>query len=397
MAGGDALLAENVPLTLDASASVDPDQETEYEWDFSWLCEATTPATGDCLTADGARLRAFAGLAGGAGGYHVARRGRTGRPNGRVSRSPRKGSGRASVTTTVAVVSAAPDAAGVPPEGVQRFAVPEEGAVNQASSRPASVSAAVVSRKLRRRASRCAGPPRARPTGGARAGGGRGRRRFAASTSGSARRSGRRRFSSARRRATSSRSRRRTRASTASSTATSYAPQAYAAGRQQPPAGLPPNAAGDLLFKRTAVPYGVTTRPLPTGATPRASSAAPALNSFVRGGGRPPPPPGGLDAEGGAAVVAVRVRVAGQGVRRLRGALQVKARLVLAGAAPRRRMRLARYAAVRWRRRGILLLPSTAGLDASAACCAHRSELKVRRAEGDACARCSSAARCGRR
>ena len=81
VAGGDALLAENVPLTLDASASVDPDQETEYEWDFSWLCEATTPATGDCLTTDGARLALP--VRSGAGGY-LLQGATTGRPDVRV-------------------------------------------------------------------------------------------------------------------------------------------------------------------------------------------------------------------------------------------------------------------------------------------------------------------------
>ena len=109
VAGGDALLAENVPLTLDASASVDPDQETEYEWDFSWLCEATTPATGDCLTTDGARL-ALPRVSQAVLADHVAK-GRTDRTARCTrSRSPRAGvaSRRASVTTTVAVVSAAP-------------------------------------------------------------------------------------------------------------------------------------------------------------------------------------------------------------------------------------------------------------------------------------------------
>ena len=142
VAGGDALLAENVPLTLDASASVDPDQETEYEWDFSWLCEATTPATGDCLTTDGARLAlprvSQAVLA------DITLQGADG-PDGQTyafTLTARKGSRRASVTTTVAVVSAAPDAAGVPPK-VFAPPFPEGGAVNPGVV--ARVSATVVS------------------------------------------------------------------------------------------------------------------------------------------------------------------------------------------------------------------------------------------------------------
>jgi hypothetical protein len=50
--GGDVLLTEGVPLTLDASSSIDPDEETDYDWEFSWTCEALAPVAGDCLDAD---------------------------------------------------------------------------------------------------------------------------------------------------------------------------------------------------------------------------------------------------------------------------------------------------------------------------------------------------------
>jgi hypothetical protein len=140
--GGDALLAENVPLTLDASASVDPDQETEYEWDFSWLCEATAPAAGDCLTTDGAKLalpRVSQAVV-----SDIALRGAEG-PDGQTyafTLTARKGARRASVTTMISVVSAAPDAKGVPPK-VYAPPFPGGGAVNPGVV--ARVSATVVS------------------------------------------------------------------------------------------------------------------------------------------------------------------------------------------------------------------------------------------------------------
>ena len=140
--GGDALLAENVPLTLDASASVDPDQETEYQWDFSWLCEATAPAAGDCLTTDGAKLalpRVSQAVV-----SDIALRGAEG-PDGQTyafTLTARKGARRASVTTMISVVSAAPDAKGVPPK-VYAPPFPGGGAVNPGVV--ARVSATVVS------------------------------------------------------------------------------------------------------------------------------------------------------------------------------------------------------------------------------------------------------------
>ena len=140
--GGDALLAENVPLTLDAGASVDPDQETEYEWDFSWLCEATAPAVGDCLTTDGAKLalpRVSQAVV-----SDITLRGSEG-PDGQTyafTLTARKGARRASVTTMITVVSAAPDAKGVPPK-VYAPPFPGGGAVNPGVV--ARISATVVS------------------------------------------------------------------------------------------------------------------------------------------------------------------------------------------------------------------------------------------------------------
>lgn len=47
IAGGEVLLREGLPVTLDATASIDPDDETEFEWEFTWMCqEVPAAATG---------------------------------------------------------------------------------------------------------------------------------------------------------------------------------------------------------------------------------------------------------------------------------------------------------------------------------------------------------------
>lgn len=113
--GGDVLLSEGVAVALDATSSVDPDDETEYEWEFTWQCEGVLPTAGECKTTDGIRLELprtstpkLTGLflAGGPG------------PDGQTytfTLAARKGARRATATTTVAVVAAPAEALGPPP------------------------------------------------------------------------------------------------------------------------------------------------------------------------------------------------------------------------------------------------------------------------------------------
>ena len=115
VAGGDVLLSEGVAVALDATSSVDPDDETEYEWEFTWQCEGVSPVAGECKTTDGERLElprdstpALTGLllAGGPG------------PDGQTytfTLNARKGARRAAATTTVGVVAAPAEATGPPP------------------------------------------------------------------------------------------------------------------------------------------------------------------------------------------------------------------------------------------------------------------------------------------
>ena len=53
MVGGDVLLSEGVRFTLDATSSIDPDDDDEFEWKYVWLCEAVAPTAGDCLDPNG--------------------------------------------------------------------------------------------------------------------------------------------------------------------------------------------------------------------------------------------------------------------------------------------------------------------------------------------------------
>ena len=47
------LLSEGVRFTLDATSSIDPDDDDEFEWKYVWLCEAVAPTAGDCLDPNG--------------------------------------------------------------------------------------------------------------------------------------------------------------------------------------------------------------------------------------------------------------------------------------------------------------------------------------------------------
>jgi hypothetical protein len=40
-------------VTLDGTSSIDPDDETQYAWEFTWRCEGVAPAAGACRTAAG--------------------------------------------------------------------------------------------------------------------------------------------------------------------------------------------------------------------------------------------------------------------------------------------------------------------------------------------------------
>ena len=113
--GGDVLLSEGVSFTLDATSSIDPDDDDEYEWEYTWQCEAVAPTAGDCLDPNGESIdlpRASADklenleLAGAAGPA-----GQTYTFTLAASRGPR----RAETTTEVAVISAAAGATGAPP------------------------------------------------------------------------------------------------------------------------------------------------------------------------------------------------------------------------------------------------------------------------------------------
>ena len=54
--GGAVLLSEGVDVTLDGTASLDPDDEAGYEWEYTWRCEAVSPTPGECKTVSGYRL-----------------------------------------------------------------------------------------------------------------------------------------------------------------------------------------------------------------------------------------------------------------------------------------------------------------------------------------------------
>ena len=57
--GGDAVVVEGAKVTLDATASFDPDpDDATYDWKFTWRCVATTPRAGACLDPSGAPFRA---------------------------------------------------------------------------------------------------------------------------------------------------------------------------------------------------------------------------------------------------------------------------------------------------------------------------------------------------
>ena len=115
ISGGDVLLSEGVAVALDATSSVDPDDETEYEWEFTWQCEGVSPVAGECKTTDGNGLvlprdttPKLTGLllAGGPG------------PDGQTytfTLNARKGARRATATTIVGVVAAPVEATGPPP------------------------------------------------------------------------------------------------------------------------------------------------------------------------------------------------------------------------------------------------------------------------------------------
>ena len=115
ISGGDVLLSEGVAVALDATSSVDPDDETEYEWEFTWQCEGVSPVAGECKTTDGNGLvlprdttPKLTGLllAGGPG------------PDGQTytfTLNARKGARRATATTTVGIVAAPAEATGPPP------------------------------------------------------------------------------------------------------------------------------------------------------------------------------------------------------------------------------------------------------------------------------------------
>jgi len=113
--GGAVLLTEGVDVTLDATSSIDPDDETEYAWEFTWRCEGVSPAAGECNTAAGDGLElprtstpTLAGLllAGAPG------------PDGQTynfTLTARKGGRYATVYSSVAVVAVDVDTAGPPP------------------------------------------------------------------------------------------------------------------------------------------------------------------------------------------------------------------------------------------------------------------------------------------
>ena len=113
--GGDVLLSEGVSFTLDATSSIDPDDDDEFEWEYVWQCEAVAPTPGDCLDPNGESIDLprssaeklenleLAGAPGPAGQTYTFTLA--------ASRGPR----RAETTTEVAVISAAAGATGAPP------------------------------------------------------------------------------------------------------------------------------------------------------------------------------------------------------------------------------------------------------------------------------------------
>jgi len=107
--GGAVLLSEGVGVTLDATSSIDPDDETQYAWEFTWRCEGVSPAAGECKTAagDGLELPTSRTSTPRLAGLLLA--GAPG-PDGQTynfTLSARKGGRSATVYTSVAVVAAA--------------------------------------------------------------------------------------------------------------------------------------------------------------------------------------------------------------------------------------------------------------------------------------------------
>ena len=143
--GGECLVTEGVPISLDASQSVDPDQEIEYAWDYSWLCEAIAPTMGDCLQIDGTKLALPRTSQAVLSDLNLKGDASSDGQTYAFTLTARKGARRSSVTTTVAVVAAAAGATGVPP-GVSIPPLPGQGAVN--SGDLARVTSVVVTEDL---------------------------------------------------------------------------------------------------------------------------------------------------------------------------------------------------------------------------------------------------------
>ena len=111
--GGDVVVAESAPVVLDAASSLDPDQETDFDWKFEWRCHEAV-SLGACVNVDGSNLQLprtssarlsdvrLAGAPGAGKSYEF-------------TLLASKGARRATTTSTVTVVSAAASAAGPPP------------------------------------------------------------------------------------------------------------------------------------------------------------------------------------------------------------------------------------------------------------------------------------------
>ena len=111
--GGDVVVAESAPVVLDAASSLDPDQETDFDWKFEWRCHEAV-SSGACVNVDGSNLQlprtSSARLS------DVRLKGASGAGKSyEFTLLASKGARRATATSTVTVVSAAASAAGPPP------------------------------------------------------------------------------------------------------------------------------------------------------------------------------------------------------------------------------------------------------------------------------------------
>ena len=103
------------PYTLDATSSIDPDDETQYAWEFTWRCEAVSPTAGECQTAAGDELELPRTSTPTLAGLLLASAPGPDGQSYNFTLSARKGGRSATVYSSVAVVAAAAAAAGPPP------------------------------------------------------------------------------------------------------------------------------------------------------------------------------------------------------------------------------------------------------------------------------------------